>query len=321
MRVLTGIQPSGKIHLGNYFSAIRQILNYQSKQELFLFLASLHSLTSFQSQQIQKENSFDLACDLLALGVDPKQCIFWNQSDVPEVLEITWYLSMEITTSQLSLAHSFKDKIAKGIVPSGGLYIYPILMAADILSFDADIVPVGKDQKQHLEFAIDMGESFNRKFGPIFKIPKPAIDDSFAIVPGTDGAKMSKSYGNTINIFDSEKDLKKKVMSIISDSSGIEEVKDPNNSVIFSIYSLFLDEPGKEKLKGRYANPPLQYGDLKKEILELILEYFRKPREEKQRLLADRSYVYEVLEQGKQKAKQIIVPKLQEIRNVLGISF
>lgn len=319
MRILTGLQPSGKLHLGNYFSAIRKMLEYQSNNELFLFIANLHSLTTLKDPNLQKSNTYNAVLDLLALGIDPNKTVFWVQSDVPEVTEVTWYLSMAITTSQLSLAHSFKDKTAKGFTPSAGLFNYPILMAADILSYQADKVPVGKDQKQHLEFARDIASRFNSEFGDIFKIPEPDIDENTATVPGVDGAKMSKSYGNTINFFDSEKELKKSVMSIVSDSAGIDEAKDPDASVIFSIYSLFLNKEEKESLKNRFRTPGLRYGDVKKELLEKVLEHFSIYRAKREELISQPELISDILASGKTKAKSAIMPTLEALRTKLGL--
>ncbi|MCC5815612.1 MAG: tryptophan--tRNA ligase [Leptospira sp.] len=320
MRILTGIQPSGKLHLGNYFSAIKKMLGYQASEDLYLFLANLHSLTTFKDKDIQWQNTKDAVLDLLALGIDPKKTVFWVQSDVPEVTEITWYLSMAITTSQLSLAHSFKDKTARGITPSAALYNYPILMASDILSFQAQKVPVGKDQKQHLEFARDIAIRFNKEYGEVFTIPEPDIDENTALVPGTDGAKMSKSYGNTINFFDTEKALKKSVMSVISDSAEIDEAKDPDKSVIFAIYSLFLNSEEKVDLANRFRTPGLRYGDVKKEMLEKILEHFAPFREKREELSKQNDYIRDILKEGGLKAKALAQPTLEKIRHALGLS-
>lgn len=320
MRLLTGIQPSGKLHLGNYFSAIRKMLSYQEKEDLYLFIANLHSLTTFKTRSEQSENTKNAVLDLLALGIDPNRSVFWVQSDVSEVTEITWYLSMAITTSQLSLAHSFKDKTARGITPSAGLYNYPILMASDILSFQAEKVPVGKDQKQHLEFSRDIAIRFNSEYGETFTVPEPDIDDNTALVPGVDGAKMSKSYGNTINFFDSEKALKKSIMSIVSDSAGIDESKDPDTSVIYAIFSLFLNPVEQEEMKNRFRTPGLRYGDIKKELLEKVLEHFSPYREKRSELEKDPDFIQDVLKTGQQKAKNQIAPTLDRIREVLGLS-
>jgi len=319
MRILTGVQPSGKLHLGNYFSAIRKILEYQSNNELFLFVANLHALTTFSSKNDLEDYTMSAVLDLLALGVDPEKTTLWVQSDITEVTELAWYLSQSITVSQLQLAHSFKDKVSKGYSPGAGLFTYPILMAADILLFSADKVPVGKDQKQHLEFARDIAERFNAQFGNLLRIPEPDIDEKTATIPGVDGAKMSKSYKNTIDLFATEKEIKKSVMSILSDSKGIEEPKDPDTSIIFQIHSLFLDETEKSSLKARYLNGGVGYGDLKKSLLEIIMEKFAPFRKRREELVSDQSYVQNILKEGKQKAKSIAEQKLTEIRTSLGI--
>ncbi|MDV6234425.1 tryptophan--tRNA ligase [Leptospira ellisii] len=319
MRILTGVQPSGKLHLGNFFSVIRKLKEYQTTTDLFCFVADLHSLTTFSSKEKQKDNTYNAVCDFLALGIDPDRCTFWLQSAVPEVAELTWYLSHFISVNQLELAHSYKDKIAKGFHPRGGLFFYPVLMAADILGFDGDKVPVGKDQKQHLEYARDIAATFNREVGPVFKIPEPEIDEATALVPGTDGQKMSKSYGNTVNFFDSEKELKKSVMSIMTDSAGVDEPKDPDKSHIYTIHSLFLEGTEKQKLRERFLIPGTGYGDLKKDLLQNILDYFAPYRAERERIAADPAYVQAALEKGRNKARQAIASVLDRVRNELGI--
>jgi tryptophanyl-tRNA synthetase len=318
-RFLTGLQPSGKLHLGNYFGVMNQVIEIQDKYDLFLFIANLHSITTFKDRETLVDYTYDAVCDFLALGLNPENCTFWIQSDVPEVTEISWYLSMCITHEHLSRAHSYKDKVDKGINPSVGLFFYPILMAADILTFDSDVVPVGKDQKQHLEFARDIAGNFNRQFGETFKIPEPQINETTAIIKGTDGNKMSKSYNNTINIFDDEKALKKAVMSIISDSAGIDEAKDPDNSVIYSIYSLFLNETEKTQLRTRFLTPGLRYGDVKKELLERIISYFQPYRAKREELRKSKDYVEKVLMQGKEKAQAVANKKLSLIRDKVGV--
>ncbi|HNF26573.1 MAG TPA: tryptophan--tRNA ligase [Leptospiraceae bacterium] len=318
-RILTGLQPSGKLHLGNYFSVMRKMIGYQNSSDLFLFIADLHSLTTFQSKEILQENIYDAVCDFLALGLDPDRCTFWIQSDVPEVTELTWYLSMCITVNQLELAHSYKDKTAKGFNPSAGLFCYPVLMASDILAFDSDVVPVGKDQKQHLEFTRDIAQRFNQNFGEVFKLPLPEIEENTAVIPGTDGQKMSKSYKNTINIFDDEKKLRKSVMSIVSDSAGVDEAKDPDKSVIYSIYSLFCDENEKAKLRERFLTPGLRYGDIKKELADRITEYFAPYRKKRDELLSNLDYVEQILSKGKEKAGNAAEAKLSQVRKTLGV--
>ena len=319
-RFLTGLQPSGKLHLGNYFAVMKKMIEYQDKYDLFLFIANLHSLTTFQSKELQLNYTYDAVADFYALGLNPDKSTFWVQSDVPSVTELTWYLSNAITVNQLSLAHSYKDKVSRGYSPSGGLFFYPVLMAADILAFDSDVVPVGKDQKQHLEFARDIAQKFNLEYGKVFKLPEPEIDEDTAVIPGTDGQKMSKSYRNTINIFDSEKELKKSVMSILSDSAGVDEAKDPDKSTIYAIYSLFLNAPEKQILRERFETPGLKYGELKKELYDRILEYFYPFRKKRDELLKNKDYIEKELKKGKEKAEAVISKKLLEVKSVLGIS-
>lgn len=296
------------------------MIKYQENYDLFLFIANLHSLTTFQSRESQLNFTYDAVADFYALGLDAEKATFWIQSDVPGVTELTWYLSNSITVNQLSLAHSYKDKVSHGFNPSGGLFFYPILMAADILAFDSDVVPVGKDQKQHLEFTRDIAQKFNQEYGTVFKLPEPEIDEVTAVVPGVDGKKMSKSYRNTINIFDNEKDIKKSVMSILSDSAGIDEVKDPDNSVIYSLYSLFLNDSEKKILRERFLTPGLRYGDLKKELLEKILDYFSPFRKKREDLLNNKDFIEANLKKGKEKAEIVIQNKLSQVRNILGIN-
>ncbi|TGN20592.1 tryptophan--tRNA ligase [Leptospira idonii] len=319
MRILTGVQPSGKLHLGNYFSAIHKILNYQEKADLLLFIANLHAITTFSSKENLKENTISAALDLLALGVNPEKTIFWVQSEIPEVTELSWYLSGSITVSQLQLAHSFKDKVAKGFTPGAGLFTYPILMAADILLFSSEKVPVGKDQKQHLEITRDIAERFNAQFGNILTIPEPDIDESTATIPGVDGAKMSKSYKNTIDLFGTEKEIKKAVMSIVSDSKEIAEPKNPDESVIFQIHKLFLNEKETSELRNRYLAGGVGYGDLKKSLLETVMDHFAPFRKKREDLQNDLGYVNSVLNSGKEKAKSIAEKKIKEVRDALGI--
>jgi tryptophanyl-tRNA synthetase len=319
MRILTGIQPSGKLHLGNYFSVMKKMIQYQEQSDLFCFIANMHSLTTVKNKEELKKNTFDAACDFFALGIDPEKSTFWVQSEVPQVAELTWYLSLCITVNQLNLAHSFKDKTNKGIIPSAGLFIYPVLMSADILLFNANKVPVGKDQKQHLEFAREIANKFNFEYGETFIIPEPEIDENTAIIPGTDGAKMSKSYGNTINFFDTESNIKKSVMSILSDSAGVDEAKDPDKSVIFSIYKLFLNAEEESMLRDRFLTPGLRYGDIKKELFEKIMEYFSPFRKKREELQANPEKIQEMLKLGADKANKIAAPIIDKVRKNLGI--
>ena len=265
MRVLSGIQPSGTLHLGNYFGMMSRMVRYQSENDLFCFIANYHAQTTIPTAQTLSENTFNATCDFLALGIDPEISTFWVQSDVPQVTELMWILSSLTSVGSLDRATSYKDKIAQGIKPNAGLYSYPILMAADILLFDAELVPVGKDQKQHLEMTRDIATRFNNSFGQTLIIPEPDIEKETQLIPGVDGKKMSKSYDNTIPIFDSEENMRKRIMAIITDAADINEPKD-KDTPLFQLYSLFLDKQDQSKLSARYDCGGLRYGDVKKEL-------------------------------------------------------
>lgn len=319
--MLSGIQPSGKLHLGNYFSMMRRMIDYQAKSDLFAFIASYHAITTVEEGPVLRQGILDAAVDFLALGIDPAKCTFWVQSDVPEVAELAWILSTSITVSQLELAHSFKDKVAQGIVASAGLFTYPVLMAADILLFGAQKVPVGKDQKQHLEITRDIAQRFNHKYGETFVIPEPDILKDTELVPGVDGRKMSKSYKNAIYFFADEKELKKSVMSIVTDSKGVQDSKDPDSSVLYQIYSLFLDQKGREELADKFRTPGTGYGDLKKALLAQILETFTPFRDRRATLLADLDSVQDMLQLGARKARDAAIPFLERARAATGLAY
>ena len=280
-RVLSGIQPSGKLHLGNYFGMMSRMINYQDENDLFCFIVNYHALTTIQNKAELEKNTINAALDFLALGMDPEKSTFWVQSDVPQVTELTWLLSNMAGVGLMERSTSYKDKIDKGLSPHMGLFSYPILMAADILLYGSEIVPVGKDQKQHLEITRDIAIRFNNIYGKdILVVPSPDINEDTMLVPGIDGQKMSKSYANTIPIFADEKIIKKSVMSITTDSAGINEPKD-KDSPLFKIYSLFLNYEEKNILSDRYDTPGLKYGDVKKELLSKIIDYFSPYREKK----------------------------------------
>ncbi len=320
MRILSGIQPSGRPHLGNYFSMMKRMLDYQETSELFCFVASYHAMTTVQDGKALAENIREIVLDFLALGMDPDRSTFWVQSDVPEVTELTWILSMQMTVPQLELAHSFKDKVAQGIVPSAGLFFYPILMAADILAFRSEKVPVGKDQKQHLEFTRDIARRFNHAYGDILTMPEPDISDDVAIVPGVDGRKMSKSYKNTIDLFASEKELKKAISSIVTDSRGLDEPKEPAGP-LYDIYSLFLDEDGRRELADRFRTPGTGYGHIKMDLLKTILDHFGEARERRAALEKDPDTVRDILAAGAKKARNCAAPLLEEVRKATGLHY
>ena len=260
MRVLSGIQPSGSLHLGNYFGMMAKMIAYQEHEELFCFIANYHAQTSVIDGKVLARGTLEAAANFLALGMDPERSTFWVQSDVPEVQELTWVLSNFTPMGLLERCHSYKDKVTKGIAANHGLFAYPVLMAADILLFQSNLVPVGKDQKQHVEVARDIAIKFNNEYGEIFTIPEPEIDEEVATVPGLDGQKMSKSYGNTIDLFAEDNALRKQVMRIVTDPTPVEEPKDPDKCNVYKIYRLFLDKAQDEALRGRYRAGGLAYG-------------------------------------------------------------
>ncbi|MGB3647528.1 MAG: tryptophan--tRNA ligase, partial [Desulfobulbales bacterium] len=288
MKILSGIQPSGQLHIGNYFGMMLPMIRNMEKGELYAFIVNLHALTSVHDQKKLAEGTLEAAADFIALGLDPDNCIFWVQGDVPEVTELTWILSTLTAMGLLERCHSYKDKIAKGIAPSHGLFSYPVLMAADILLYQAEIVPVGKDQKQHLEVARDIGMRFNHIFGETFVIPEPAIEENVATVPGIDGQKMSKSYDNTIPIFLEGKQLKKQVMAIQTDSTPVEEPKDPDTCNLYNIFKLFAPADRLAEVKKLYVGGGAAYGYIKLELVELIEDYFQEARMKRAELLQDK---------------------------------
>ncbi|MDA8417996.1 MAG: tryptophan--tRNA ligase, partial [Desulfobacteraceae bacterium] len=270
MKTLSGIQPSGQLHIGNYFGMMQSMIQSMDRDELYVFIVDLHALTSVQDRERLAKGTMNAALDFLALGLDPERCIFWVQSDVPEVTELTWILSTLTPMGLLERCHSYKDKVAKGISPSHGLFSYPVLMAADILLYQAERVPVGKDQKQHLEVARDIAIKFNATFGDTFVLPEPVIDANLATVPGLDGQKMSKSYGNTIDIFQTAKELKKAVMAIQTDSTPVGDPKDPEKCNLFNIFKLFAPPDRLAEVRGLYLNGGAAYGRIKLELVDLL---------------------------------------------------
>ncbi len=319
-RVLSGIQPSGKLHLGNYFGMMSRMIDYQEANELFCFIVNYHALTTIHDKNELKDNTMNAALDFLALGMDPEKSTFWVQSDVPQVTELTWLLSNVAGVGLMERSTSYKDKIEKGLKPHMGLFSYPVLMAADILLYGSDIVPVGKDQKQHLEITRDIAIKFNNTYGDILVIPEASINQNTKLVPGIDGQKMSKSYGNTIPIFAEEKTIKKAVMSILTDSAGINEPKD-KDTPLFQIYSMFLDNEEKKLLNDRYDTPGLRYGDLKHELFEKTIEYFSPFREKRTQLSKNLDFVYKTLEIGKNKASKVADEYIAKIRTAMGLNY
>jgi tryptophanyl-tRNA synthetase len=320
-RILSGIQPSGTLHIANYFAMMKPMIEYQDEHELFCFIVNYHAMTSMTDGEELKNNTIDAALDFLALGLDPEKCYFWVQSDIPEVAELTWILSCHTSLGLLERSHSYKDKVAKGLVPNAGLYTYPILMAADILLYRAEIIPVGKDQKQHIEITRDIAERFNSTFGEILVLPEPSISEEIAVIPGIDGQKMSKSYGNTIDIFEDEKALKKKVMRIVTDSTPVEDPKDPETCSVFALYKLFADSQMTEKMRERYQAGGMGYGEVKKELLQLILDYFKPYKEKREELKKDMGEVHKILKKGADKTREIALETLDEIKSAVGLRY
>ncbi|AXP09480.1 tryptophan--tRNA ligase [Campylobacter hepaticus] len=318
MRVLTGLQPSGDLHIGNYFGAIKQIVDAQDFNEMFIFIANYHAMTSLQNGEELKQNSLKAAAAFLSLGIDPQKSVFWLQSDVKEVIELYWILSQFTPMGLLERAHSYKDKVAKGLSASHGLFSYPVLMAADILLFDAKIIPVGKDQIQHLEIARDIALKVNNEWGEIFVLPEPRVDEKVAVVVGTDGVKMSKSYQNTIDIFTDEKTLKKQITSIVTDSTPLKDSKDYENCNVFKIIKLFLNDKEQKKLQARYEKGGEGYGHFKMYLNEVLSAYFKEARQKYNEFLQKPSHLKEILDFGAQKARKIAKEKMQKIYEKIG---
>ena len=318
-RVLTGIQPSGALHLGNYFGAIKQMKDLQDSSDLFIFIANYHALTSLKDAKALKENTIDAAINFLSLGIDPNKTTFYAQSDVKEVLELYWILSGYTPMGLLERAHSYKDKVAKGIAANHSLFSYPVLMAADILLYDAKIIPVGKDQIQHVEMTRDIAQKFNNDFGEILTIPEFKVAEDVATVPGLDGAKMSKSYGNTIDIFSTEKQLKKTVGKVVTDSTALEDPKDWSTCNVFALAKLYLDKDGQDELQKRYEKGGEGYGHFKMYLKELIWDYYKEAREKREHYLNNIDEVYDILSDGAKKASKIAQAKMEIIRDAVGI--
>lgn len=321
MRILSGIQPSGGLHLGNYFGMMKRMIEYQERGELFCFIVNLHALTSVFDAERLRENTLQAAVDFIALGLDPERCYFWVQSDVPAHAELSWYLSNFTPVGMLQRAHSYKDKVAKGLQPNSGLFTYPILMAADILLYQSDIVPVGRDQKQHVEMSRDIAIKFNNAYGEIFNLPEPEIDEDTSVVPGLDGRKMSKSYDNTILIFEEYKTLKKKVMSIVTDSKSVEEPKDPDTCNLFALYRLVADKNAVTEMAQRYRAGGLGYGTVKKELADLIWQFFTPFREKRDEMMSDIGRVVKILDEGAEKADAEAEKTMKRVREAIGIRY
>ena len=319
MRILTGIQPSGIPHIGNYFGAIRQTAAMQTKGDNFLFIADYHALTTSPKPEDLRTYINDLALSWLACGIDPERTVFFRQSDVPQVCELAWILATFTPVGLMERAHSYKDKVAKGFEANCGLFTYPILMAADILLYRADLVPVGKDQKQHLEIARDLAIRFNNHFGEILTVPEELIPEEVAVVPGIDGQKMSKSYNNTIPIFAKEKALRKVVMSIVTDSKGLEEPKDPDTCNVYALYKLVatpgeLQEMREKLLAGNYG-----YGHAKQALFEKLWAFFEPMRKRREELENNMDYVRDLMKRNAEKARCEAEILLTQVRQAVGL--
>ena len=319
MRILTGIQPSGTPHIGNYFGAMRQVCELQKKGECYLFIADYHAMTTNPKPEELRERIENLALDFLACGVDVEKTVFFRQSAVPEVCELMWILNTVTPLGLLERAHSYKDKIAKGFLPNNGLFSYPVLMAADILLYASDLVPVGKDQKQHLEITRDLAIKFNNEYGDIFTIPEGYIPDQVAVVPGLDGQKMSKSYNNTIPIFAAEKALRKTVMNIVTDCKALEEPKDPEHCNVVALYKLFATEEELEEMKAKYRAGNYGYGHAKQALFEKMWEFFAPMRARRAELAANMDFVRELLRKNGLRARESAAVTLDKVRRAVGL--
>ncbi len=319
MRVLSGIQPTGRFHWGNYFGAIRQYIDLQHDNEAYYFIANLHALTTLRDPALLRELTLEAAIDLLALGLDPRHAILYVQSDVPEVSQLCWLLLTGAPMGLLERCHAYKDKKAKGLSASAGLFTYPVLMAADILAYDSDIVPVGDDQVQHIEVCRDLAISFNHQFGEVFVIPRAKILDSSAKVPGTDGEKMSKSYNNTLEVFEDPKAQRRRVMRIQTDSRPMEQPKDPDEDHLYQLYSLFADDAQRTAMAERYRRGGFGYGEVKQALADLAESYFAAARERRQEWADHPERVREILADGASRARKKAAAVLQRVERACGI--
>ena len=319
MRILSGIQPSGTLHLGNYFGMMKPSIELQHRGEAFYFIADLHALTTVRDAGDLSENIRSVAIDFLACGLDPRKACFFRQSQVPAVTELAWILSTLTPMGLLERCHSYKDKLGRGVAPSHGLFAYPVLMAADILIYDSDVVPVGKDQKQHIEVARDLVIKFNETYGPTLKLPEPSIRDDAAVVPGLDGEKMSKSYGNTIGIFEEESAMRKKIMSLKTDSTPVEAPKAIENSTILALYKLVADPADYAQMESDFRAGGTGYGDFKKRLFAALWDYFAPMRERRKEILAVPGYVEMVLRDGREKANQVAEEVMSRVRSATGL--
>ncbi len=317
-RILSGIQPSGQLHVGNYFGMIERMVNFQEESELLCFIANYHSLTSLSDSKKLERNTFEAFVDLLSLGIDPQKSIFWVQSHVPEVTELAWILSNFTSVGLMQRSTSYKDKISNGLKPNMGLFSYPVLMASDILLYQSNIVPVGKDQKQHLEMTKDIALKFNNFYGDTFIIPEVEIDKNKDLIIGIDGKKMSKSYNNTIPIFGKESQIKDQIMNIKTDSAGLNDLKD-TNTPLFQIFSMFLSDNELKTLNERYNTPGLKYMEVKKELFEKVMDYFSYQRKNRDKFINNPDDVRDLMKLGAEKARDIASKTLLKVKKAAGL--
>ena len=320
-RILSGLQPSGQLHLGNYAGAIRQFVDMQGEYEIFVFVASYHAMTSTRDPQVLRENIRQIVIDYIAFGLDPKQANIYLQQDVPQVTELAWMLSCVCPKHMMDKATSYKDKTAKGLSASIGLYTYPILQAADILSVDPDLVPVGEDQIQHIEITRDLAQKFNNLYGDVFKVPEHRVRADAGVLPGVDGQKMSKSYGNIIDPFLPEKKLRKTINKVVTDSTPMEDIKEPETCTVYKIFKALAgaDEQRTIDLAARYREGGMGYGEAKKALADLILDHFGPARQKREELIADPGYVQQVLSDGAAAAREKVCAVTQRARQAVGL--
>ncbi|MBN1341077.1 MAG: tryptophan--tRNA ligase [Phycisphaerae bacterium] len=319
MRCLSGVQPSGKLHLGNYFGAMRPQIELQAEHECFYFIANYHALTSLTDPKAMEEYTLEVAMGFLAIGLDPDKTVFFRQSDVPEVAELMWILSTVTPVPLLQRCHAYKDKLAQGLSANAGLFTYPVLQAADILIYRSHLVPVGQDQKQHVEITQDIQTKFNQQFGEILVRPEPLIREEVAVVPGVDGRKMSKSYDNAIELFIPEKQVRKKIMSIVTDSTPVEDPKDPDKCNVMALLRLIADDEERAEWEERYRKGGMGYGESKKRLFELFVERLGPARAKYDEFNGNRDYVEEVLAAGGRKARAVACEVMDEVRKATGI--
>ena len=318
-RILSGIKPTGKPHIGNYFGMIRPAIDWQDRGKAFYFIADYHALTTVTDPKLLRQYTRDVALDFLACGLDPAKAVLFRQSDVPQVAELAWILSCVTPMPMLENCHAYKDHLAKDKVPSHGLFAYPVLMAADILIYDSNVVPVGRDQKQHVEVTRDLAQKMNALYGPVFVVPEPSILPTVETIPGLDGRKMSKSYNNTLELFPDEKALRKKIMSIPTDSTPVEAPKDPASSAIVSLYRLFADEAQVRQMEADFRQGGTGYGEFKKRLFDAVWTGFAPMRERRAELAADPGYVESVLTAGAEQAGAVAEATMRRVRLATGL--